>query len=216
MKITDNNKLIENLNWRYATKKFDPSKKISETDWNTLEQALILTPSSYGLQPWKFFVITNQEIKNELMSHSWKQNQVANCSHLVVFTILKKIDEDYIQKFLQLTATTRNTPIESFDGLKKMLISDLISGARAKIITEWATRQGYIALGNFMTSASVLGVDTCPLEGIIPDKYDEVLNIKNSAYQTIVTCAAGYRDSEDKYSKLKKVRFQVNDVITHI
>lgn len=208
-------KLIESLEWRYATKKFDPSKKINEKTWELLEQALILSPSSYGLQPWKFIIVQNQELKQKLKEVSWNQSQVADCSHHVVFAIKEKMDEEHITHYINQTAKIRNLDPASMDGFKKMMMGDLVTGARSHVISEWAARQTYIALGNFMTSAAVIGVDTCPLEGIDGAKYDEILGLKGSGWKVVVACPAGYRASDDKYADIKKVRFEVKDLIVH-
>ena len=203
------------LNWRYAVKKFDSQKKIDEKNWNKLEEALILTPSSYGLQPWKFYIITNLELRQKLTAHSWNQKQVEDCSHLVVFAAKTIMTESYIQDYLATQAQLRQVPVESFDGYKKMMIGDLINGPRSTWIKEWAARQVYIALGNFMTTAALLGIDTCPMEGIQPTEYDKLLGISDSGYQTVVACPAGYRSSEDKYQLAKKVRFDKSKMIVH-
>lgn len=208
-------KLIESLEWRYATKRFEASKKIDAKTWLQLEKALILTPSSYGLQPWKFIVVENQEIKDKLKACSWNQSQVSDCSHHVVFAIKEKLDEAHIDHYLKSMAEIRGIEVESLAGFKKMLIGDLINGPRSKVITEWAARQAYIALGNFMTAAAIIGIDTCPLEGIDPVKYDEILGLTGSGWKVVVACPAGYRASDDKYAQTKKVRFDSSDVIVH-
>jgi len=208
-------KLIESLQWRYATKKFDASKKIDKKTWEALEQALILSPSSYGLQPWKFIVVENQEIKEALKANSWNQSQVADCSHHVVFVIKEKMDEAHITKFIEQTAKVRGVEAASMDGYKQMMIGDLVKGERSKVISEWAARQAYIALGNFMTAAALIGVDTCPLEGINPAKYDEILDLAGSGWKTVCACPAGYRAADDKYSQAPKVRFDAKDLIVH-
>lgn len=207
--------LIANLEWRYATKKFDPSKKIDKKTWETLEQALVLTPSSYGLQPWKFIIVEDMETRKKLQAASWNQSQVTDCSHHVVFVIKEKMDEEHISKFIEQTAKVRNQDISTLEGYKKMMIGDLVNGPRAEVITEWAARQAYIALGNFMTAAAVLGVDTCPFEGIEPKKYDEILGLAGSGWKTVCACPAGYRAEDDKYAQAKKVRFSANDLIIH-
>lgn len=216
MKNMTNEKLIESLEWRYATKKFDPTKKISSSDWEAIEKALILTPSSYGLQPWKFIVVENQDIKNQLTQHSWNQKQVAECSHLVVLTIKNNISEEDVKYFINETAKARGVDASTLEGYQKMIIGDVVKGYRSTIIKEWATRQAYIALGNLMTSAAVLGLDTCPMEGINPEKYDEVLGLKNSEFMTVVACPVGYRASEDKYASIKKVRYAKEKMILTI
>lgn len=208
-------KLIEALEWRYATKKFDATKKIDEKNWASLEKALILTPSSYGLQPWKFIIVQNQLIKDQLKAVSWNQTQVSDCSHHVVFVIKEKMDEAHITHFIEQTAKVRDMDASTMDGYKKMMIGDLVQGPRSKVISEWAARQAYIALGNFMTAAALVGVDTCPLEGIDPVKYDEILGLSDTGWKTVCACPAGFRAEDDKYASAKKVRFDASEVIVY-
>ena len=205
--IISGDNLVKQLQWRYAVKKFDPAKKISDENWAALENALILTPSSYGLQPWKFLVITNPALREKLTPASWNQKQVVDCSHYVVFLVKKTMTEKDIALFINATASTRNTPREKLSGYEKMMVSDLVYGARSKMIREWASHQVYIALGNLMTSAAMLGIDTCPMEGFEPEKYDETLGLKDTDYASLVCCAVGYRSSEDAYAKAAKVRY---------
>jgi nitroreductase len=207
--------LIQQLDWRYATKKFDPSKKIPAADWSVLEKALVLTPSSYGLQPWKFIIVTDPALKAKLRPASWNQSQVEDCSHLVVFAAKQDITEADLDRFIARTAEVRGATIESLAGYKGYMMGDLVSGARHAIIKEWATRQTYIAMGNLLTSAAVLGIDACPFEGIEPAKYDEILGLVGSGYATVAACPLGYRSAEDKYASLPKVRFVAKDVIDH-
>lgn len=205
--------LTKALEWRYAVKKFDNTKKISDADWTTLEKSLVLTPSSYGLQPWKFLVVQNPSVRKQLTPLSWNQSQVEDCSHFVVFTSRLKMDPAYIANFIETTASTRGMPVEALAGYRKMMEGDLVTGGRSHMITEWAARQSYIALGNLMTCAAVLGIDTCPMEGIDPAKYDEVLGLKETDYRTVVACAVGYRSVDDKYAHAKKVRFSTDQVV---
>jgi nitroreductase len=208
--------LLTQLRWRYATKAFDPAKKISAADWAALEQALILTPSSYGTQPYKFVVLTDAATREKLVPLSWNQRQPADCSHYVVFTAREKNTEADVDRYMALIAKTRGVPVESQAGFKKMLMADIVSGHRGTIAQEWATRQAYIALGNFMTAAALIGVDTCPMEGIEPAKYDEVLGLPAQGFRTVVACAAGYRAAGDKYASLPKVRFPAEELIIRI
>jgi nitroreductase len=205
--------LLNALTWRYATKKFDPAKIIAPETWSALEDALVLTPSSYGLQPWKFLIVTSPKLKEDLKPLSWNQAQVTDCSHYVVFTIKKNLTAADVDRFVARTAEVRNTSVESITGYRNIMVSDVVHGARSFNVNEWATRQTYIALGNFMTSAALLGVDTCPMEGIEPVKYDKALNLHETGYTTVVACAAGYRAEDDKYADLAKVRFAKSDVI---
>ncbi len=203
-------------NWRYATKKFDPSRKIDETTWKAIESSLILTPSSYGLQPWKFVIVQNPSLRQELLGHSWKQNQVVDCSHLVVFLAKEKMDEDHIDSYIQSIVNLRGVNAESLEGYKKMMVGDLVKGGRSKVIEEWATNQVYIALGNLMTTCALLSVDACPMEGIVPSKYDEVLKLSGSGFKTKVVCPIGYRSSDDTYQNLKKVRFDQSRLVQYL
>lgn len=207
MNTVSHENMIQQLQWRYAVKKFDASKKIAAPLWQAIEDALILTPSSYGLQPWKFLVVQNPEIRAKLLPASWNQKQVIDCSHFVVLTSLISMDEKYVDVFLADVAKTRGVPVEALAGYKKGIVADLLQGPRNKIIDEWAIRQVYIALGNLMTCAAFVGVDTCPMEGIDPVKYDEILGLKTGDYRTAVACAVGYRAADDKYANSKKVRF---------
>jgi nitroreductase len=208
--------LIDCLNWRYATKKFDPTKIIPPATWQALVESLVLTPSSYGLQPWKFIVITNPELKSQLKPLSWNQSQVTDCSHYVVFTIKKNLTTADVDRFVARTAEIRGTTIESMAGYRNLMVADVVNGARSFHANEWATRQTYIALGNFMTCAALLGVDACPMEGIEPVNYDKVLKLSEQGYTTVVACAAGYRSDDDNYATLPKVRFAIDDVVTTI
>jgi nitroreductase len=215
MNVKNNQDLIKQLEWRYAVKKFDSQKKISKDDWAAIEKSLVLTPSSYGLQPWKFIVVQNPEIRKKLTPLSWNQTQVEDCSHFVVFANLGKLDQKYIEDFIALSAKTRGISEDKLEGYKKMMVANLLHGERSQHLSEWASRQCYIALGNLMTTVAVMGIDACPMEGIEPQKYDEVLGLKGTGYQTCVACAVGYRSAEDFYSKLAKVRFSAEVVVSH-
>ena len=205
--------LLERMNWRYAVKRFDPSKRIPEDTLRALEEALVLTPSSYGLQPWRFIVVASDELKARLMPLSWNQKQVAECSHYVVLQALTEIREGDVDRFFSRIQEVRGTPVEALAGYRKSIVGDVIHGARSKWAREWATRQVYIALGNLMTAAAMIGVDACPMEGIEPEKYDEALGSQGTGYHTVVACALGYRSAEDKYQSAKKVRYAIEDVV---
>lgn len=205
--------LLHQLEWRYATKQFDAKRKIEPGLWKSLEQALVLTPSSYGLQPYKFIVVTDPALKAKLRPASWGQAQIEDASHLVVFAIKKSMGADHVNHFLERVAQVRGVSVESLEGYKGFMMGDLVNGPRAAVIDQWSARQAYIALGNFMTSAALLGVDTCPLEGIDPAQYDEILGLGAAGYATVCACAAGYRSSSDKHAALQKVRFPASELI---
>lgn len=208
--------LVQNLRWRYATKQFDSSRKITPEIWSALEETLVLTPSSFGLQPWKFFVVTDSATKQKLLPFSWNQPQVTDCSHHVVMAIQKNLGETQIDEFLKNTAETRGTTVQSMEGYRGMMVGNLVKGPRHSMINEWATFQVYIALGNLMTAAAMIGVDACPMEGIDADRYDEVLGLQGTEYHTVVACPLGYRASTDKYATLAKVRYPKSKIIQMI
>ncbi len=207
--------LLQQLNWRYATKKFDATKKISAADWTVLEEALILTASSYGLQPWKFIIVTDPALKAKLRPASWNQSQVEDCSHLVVFAAKLDVTEADLDRFITRTAEVRGSTLESLAGYKGFMMGDLVNGARHAVIHEWAARQTYIAMGNLLTSAALLGIDACPFEGIEPAKYDEILGLKGTGYATVSACPVGYRADDDNYAAAPKVRFEAKDIVDH-
>jgi len=204
------------LNWRYATKVFDTAKKIPPDVWQTLEHALVLSPSSYGLQPYHFLVIQDPAQRAELLRHSWNQKQVVDASHYVVFVARTQMMESDLDRLIVRTADVRKIPAASLNFFREMMLGDLVRGPRGRIAHEWATRQAYIALGNLMTCAAVLGVDACPMEGFVPAEYDRILGLENSGYASVVCCALGYRASTDKYAALPKVRFEVADLVRYV
>lgn len=208
--------LITQLKWRYAVKAFDPARKIPADIWTALEEALVLTPSSFGLQPWKFFVVTDPAIKEKLVAASWNQKQPAQCSHHLVMAIKKSMGPADVERYIDRAGEVTGAAPSSLDGYKKVILGFFAQPAEKFDVDRWAALQVYIALGNFMTSAALLGVDTCPMEGILPDKYDEILGLKEQGYRTFVACAAGYRSADDKYAAAPKVRYKKEDVIRRI
>ena len=208
--------LLAALNWRYATKQFDATRKIPAKTWTVLEQALVLAPSSFGVQPWRFLVIDDPEIRKQLSAASWGQTQPVDASHYLVFTILRTIDEAHIDSYIASAARIRGVPASALEGYKNV-VNGFVGGLRkAGTADAWAARQVYIALGQFMTSAAVLGIDTCPMEGIDPAKYDEILGLTGTDYATVCGCAAGYRSASDKYATTPKVRFPADTVLKHV
>ena len=207
--------LIQSLKWRYATKQFDATKKIPAETWKAIEESLVLTPSSYGMQPWRFLVITDQALREKLVPHSWNQRQVADCSHLVVMLSEVRVSNADVDALISRIAEIRGGSVDQLAGYKKMIASDIVEGPRAQHSGEWAARQVYIALGQLMLAAATLNIDTCPMEGFVPAKYDEVLGLEGTGWTTTVLCPCGYRSIDDKYAKLPKIRFDEKTVITH-
>jgi nitroreductase len=207
--------LLRRMKWRYAVKKFDPAHKIPPEIWKSLEQSLVLAPSSYGLQPWRFYVVTDPTLRAQLPSLSWGQTQVADASHLVVFAIKKDLGMAEIDRHVARTAEVRGVPIEKLAGFKKMMAATLTQPGGLDI-NHWATNQVYLALGFFMTAAAVLGVDTCPMEGFEPAKYDALLGIGTEGYASVVLCPAGYRAHDDRAAAAPKVRYHTEEVVRYI
>lgn len=215
MKTLNGKELINALEWRYATKKFDNTKKIDKDTWSALEQALVLTPSSYGAMPYKFIVVESQALKDQLTPASYGQMQVSDCSHHVVFVAKEKMDPTHLRKYIEQMASVRGISPDDLAGFEKMMVGNLVDKMTAEQSFKWAANQAYIALGNFMTAAAVLGVDACPFEGINPAKYDEILGLTGTGWKTVCACPTGYRANDDKYAEAKKVRFDAKDLIVH-
>lgn len=206
----DGDTLLKVLNARYACKRFDSSRTIPEETWTTLEDALVLTPSSFGLQPWKFIVVTDKELKEELLPHSWNQPQIVTCSHLVVFCARRELDGDDVEKLMHQTAAKRGMAASDLHGYASM-IGGSISSRSPEDLLNWNKRQVYLALEQFLMSCALLGVDACPMEGLVPSKYDEILGLTDVTATVLAT--AGYRAPDDKYGDLAKVRFDKEDVL---
>ncbi len=208
--------LLAALHWRYATKKFDPARPIPADLWSTLEQALVLAPSSFGLQPWKFIVVDSPALRQKLVGASWGQTQPVDAARFVVFTVHKDIGEEHLGRFIQRTATVRGVDPATLDPYRKVIAQSLAGAKSAGRLDTWQAHQVYIALGHFMASAALLGVDTCPMEGLVPAQYDEILGLLGTPFTTLCACAVGYRAADDKYATTPKVRFPVAEVIAHL
>lgn len=205
--------LLQALQWRYATKVFDPTRAIPSDHWQALEEALVLTPSSYGLQPWKFLVVQDPDLRSALRPHSWNQAQITDCSHLVVMLAKRTITAADADRLVEAIAAARGQQVADLEGYRQMMQVDLIEGPRRLEIERWASNQLYIALGNLMTSAALLGIDTCAIEGFSPADYDRLLGLEEGDYRTRVVCACGYRSADDKYASLAKVRYPASELI---
>jgi len=173
-----------------------------------------MSPSSYGLQPWKFLVIRDPTLRTQLRPHSWNQAQITACSHLVVFLARLTIEATDLDRLIDATSAIRGVPRDQLEFYRELMQKDLIDGPRSQHVQRWATNQVYIALGTFMTAAALLGVDTCPIEGFSPADYDRILDLEGSPYGSCVVCAAGYR-GDDKYAGLAKVRYAASEVIEY-
>ena len=208
--------VLEQLYWRYAVKKFDSTKKIPDSTWKVVEQSLVLSPSSFGLQPWQFFVVRNPEIREQLLPHSWGQKQVVDASHLVVLAIKKDVDNEDVDRHIARMAEVQQVPVENLDKFAEM-VKEFINDPPYHFEKDaWSTRQTYIALGFLMTCAAMLDIDTCPMEGFVPSKYDEILGLPELGYSAVVVCPLGYRAEDDKAAEKPKVRFPTEKVMKYI
>jgi nitroreductase len=207
--------ILAQLRWRYATKKFDPAKTIAPEVWAKLEQAMVLAPSSYGLQPWKFIVITDPAMRGKLHSVSWNQAQILDASHLVVFAAKNPPTPADVERHVARTAQVRGLEVSALDGFRQKMLGSLarMSGPDGHA---WATRQTYIALGMFLSACAMAGVDACPMEGFQPEKYDEILGLKEKGLSAVVIATAGYRLADDPAAKLAKSRLEVDEVVERI
>ena len=216
MNIINSKQLLGQLNWRYATKQFDPNRKISDQDWATIEQALLLTPSSGGLQPWKFIVVTDPAVRTKLLPASYGQAQITDASHLVVFAAKKNFSEADVEAFINHTAVTRGVSVASLSPYRDALVGGIVQSMDEKARDAWARNQAYIALGNLLTSAALLGIDACPMEGFDRAQYDEILGLNEQGFASAVIATLGYRAASDQYAAAPKVRFPKEQVFAHV
>jgi len=208
-------KSIENLKWRYATKKFDTTKKLSQTQVNILKEAFNLTATSYGLQPLKLIVINNKEIQKELVAHSWNQPQVFEASHVLVICIPNKFTVEDVENYFSLVKRIRNTEDKILNPFKEFLTAEISKKTQEELL-HWNKNQAYLALGNLLTVCANEKIDSCPMEGFIPQKYDEVLKLKSHGLQSILVLPVGFRAEDDYMAALEKVRKPVTESVIEI
>jgi nitroreductase len=201
------------LSWRYATKKFDPTKIIAAPEWSALKASLIKAPSSFGLQPWKFIQVSDRALREKIRASAWNQPQVVDASHLVVLAAKASVGADEINTFISAMAKDRGIPEEALKEYKGMMMGFLVPPPPGFNVEDWATRQVYLALGMLLTSSALLGVDACPMEGFVPPQVDEILGLTSTGYSAKVICALGYRSADDKSATAKKVRYAESELI---
>jgi len=196
---------LDHQNWRYATKKFDSTKKITTEDLNTLKEAIRLSSSSYGLQPYKIFIVENPELRAKIQLAAWNQSQVTDASHLIVFANQKTIIDSEIDTFFKKMSETREIPLEAlagYQGFMKGKINQLSDDA----VNIWNSKQTYLALGNLLNAAAELKIDVTPMEGFDPAQVNEILGLNELGLNTSLMATIGYRHEEDATQHLKKVR----------
>jgi len=216
MKTIEREQLIGQLNWRYATKQFDATRKIPAEDLETLVTAATLSPSSIGLQLWKFAVVENAEVREKLKAASYGQSQITDASQIIVFAAKKDITEEDIDAHLRNIAEVQGVPFESLGVLRGMAVGGVIQAKTPEERGQWAKRQVFLPLGVLLTSAALMGIDACPMEGFDPAAYDEILGLDKLGYGAVAVAAIGYRSPEDKYANAPKVRFPQSKTVVRI
>ena len=206
------NNTIENLEWRYAVKRFDEQRMLSDKQVEVLKKAFNLTATSYGLQPIKLVVLSDKKLQLSLVEHSYNQPQVGQASHVLILCIEKNVDSRYITSYFERVKQVRGTSDEVLDPFKNALVEDFSKKAPAEIL-EWAKNQAYLALGNLLTICAMERIDACPMEGFIPAEYDRLLDLDSKGLTSVLVLPVGYRASDDMFSGFKKVRRKMNDSI---
>ncbi len=207
--------ILEHLNWRYATKAFDATRKVSYADWETLENALLLAPSSFGIQPYKFIVVSDPAIREKLKPAAWGQTQVTDSSHLVIFAYKKTLSDADIDHYVERIVEVRGTPRESLAEYEGAMKNAAKQAVESGTVETWNSRQAYIALGFLLETAALLKIDATPMEGFDAVQFNEILGLED--YSAVVICAVGYRNAEADYLvNAAKVRFPKEELIQRV
>lgn len=203
---------VKALKWRYATKKFDSEKLLPAEKVDILKKAFNLTATSYGLQPLKLLVIQNKELQNNLMGASYGQKQIGTASHVLVICIEKEIGKSFIENYFKYVKDIRNTPDDILHPFRESLIGDFEKKPLDEIRI-WATHQAYLVLGTLLTVCAVEEIDSCPMEGFEPEKYDAILKLEKYNLRSVLVLPVGYRSQDDFFAELKKVRRPLEETI---
>lgn len=203
--------IIDDLNWRYATKRFDPDKKLSEEQLNIVKESVRLSASSYGLQAYKVLQIDDPETRQKLMVASYGQQPVVDASHLFVFCAYTKVEDSDVHRYMQLISDTRETVQEELDRFGKGIITSIKNKSQEQIIN-WTSKQTYIALGQLLHTCASLRVDALPMEGFDPSSYNRILNLDEVNLTATLACPVGFRHDEDSAQFRKKVRKSSDDI----
>lgn len=203
---------LDKLQWRYACKQFNPERKLSHEKLAILKESFNLTATSYGLQPLKMIVIEDQKLKDQLVSVSYNQLQVKDASHVLVICIENELSSEYIRKHFERVEEVRNTSRDILEPFEKSLVDSFSKKAKEEI-QKWMVNQAYLALGNLLTVCALEEIDSCPMEGFIPEEYDKLLELDKLGLKSVLVLPVGYRHTDDFFSRLKKVRRGTSEVI---
>lgn len=207
--------LIENLKWRYATKKYNSSKTVSPEDLNQIKEAIQLTATSYGLQLFKVLDVEDKALREKLQPASWGQPQITEASHLLVFCGYADVKDEHIDEYMEVKAEIQNLDINTLSGY-----GDFVKGKMSEFPLEfkqvWTAKQTYIALGNAMSACAELKIDSTPMEGFDPAAYDEILGLSAKGLKADVVLTIGYRSDEDKSQHALKVRKPMSSLFESI
>ena len=207
--------LLDKLNWRYATKKFDATKKLSAEQLNTLLDAVQLAPSSAGLQAYKVLVVENPEIRTQLREAAHGQPQLTDASHVIIFAAETNLDEAYVKTYIDRIAATRNMDRSLLAGFEQNITAN-INRMTEDVKIVWNHKQAYIALGVLLSAAADMGIDACPMEGFAAGKFDEILGLKELGLTSTVIAPIGFRAADDVFSQAAKVRRPKEELFIHI
>lgn len=197
--------LIDSLKWRYATKKFDSTKKVSDADFAKIQESIQLAATSYGLQLFTVLNVENAEKREELVAASWGQRQVADASHLLVFTVPTEYKDEFVDSYINLKAEKSGIDAENLKGYADFMKGS-ISKHSSESFTIWNSKQTYIALGNAMAMCGELNIDSCPMEGFDAAQYNEILGLNDKGLTAAVVLPIGYRAADDDTQHAPKVR----------
>lgn len=210
------NNILEEYKWRYATKKFNSEKKISDKEMSVIKEVMRLAPSSYGLQPYEIIIVENDKIRKELCEKAgMNQPQIKDASHLIVFAYNTKINEEYLNHFIDKVSETRSIPKEDLKS-RHQLMSTAVIQQSEEWKKNWAKNQAYLGLGNLLSNVSRLKIDACPMEGFNAEKFDDILKLSDKNLSTAVIATLGYRDESDDAKDAKKVRKTEEEFFNYI
>lgn len=207
--------MIDALKWRYATKKFDSEKVVDDDQVSALLDATNLTATSYGLQPFKFVVVRDQELQEKLVTSSYGQTQVAEASHLIVIAIRTDVDSAYISNYVDFMESERGLDPGALDKFKAVMVG-AITGMSDDSRKDWAIKQAYIALGTLLAACAQMKIDACPMEGFVSSEYDEILGLGAMDLSSAVVIPIGFRAEDDKYQHLKKIRRSMSEMVVKV